>query len=123
MHRSRLRARRSGPTLPIVSEPEQYARYRADAEFLRAVGRVLRDTASTTADLPSPLAEAALAAWSRDEQQPLAPDETAEQRQVRMDAATLALIGLAVENARSQGVPVTIHSETLAEAIAAADRV
>lgn len=106
-----------------MSEPEQYARYRADAEFLRAVGRVLRDTASTTADLPSPLAEAALAAWSRDEQQPLAPDETAEQRQVRMDAATLALIGLAVENARSQGVPVTIHSETLAEAIAAADRV
>ena len=106
-----------------MSEPEQYARYRADAEILRAVGRALRDPTATTADLPSPLADAALAAWLREEQQPLAPDETAAQRQVRLDAANLALIGLAVENARTQGAPVKIHSETLAETIAAADRV
>ena len=110
------------PYPPCVTEPEQYARYRDDAKILRAVGNALRDVPGTTADLPADLADAALAAWSRSEEGPLPSDETAEQRQARADAATVALIGLGVEKAREQGAPVTLLAETLAEAIAAADR-
>jgi hypothetical protein len=47
--------------------------------------------------LPRDLAELALAAWQREETAPPGP-ETPEQRTVRHQAATLALIGLCIEN-------------------------
>ena len=99
-----------------------YDVYRQDAVTLRAVGRVL-PTDATTADLPPDLADAACACWQRDDDLPLAEPETEEQRQVRMDSACLALIGLAVENARAVGAPVPLHPDTVAEAIAAGKRV
>lgn len=103
-------------------EPPQYARYRGDAAILRAIGRVLHEAAATTADLPPQLADAAVDAWARDECEVSALEETLEQRQARQDAATLALIGLAVENARRDGVAVTIQAGAVTEAVAAAGR-
>jgi hypothetical protein len=103
-----------------VDEPP-YDLYRQDAETLVAVGRALPEVA-TTADLPPHLADAALASWQREDTTPLAQAETEEQKRMRRDSACLALIGLAVENARSAGKPAVLHLETVAEAIAAAGR-
>lgn len=102
-------------------DEQPYDQYRQEAEILKEVGRLLPDPA-TTADLPTHLADAALASWQRDDALPLAEGETAEQQRVRADAACLALIGLAVENARAQGAPVALHPQTVGEAIAAANR-
>jgi hypothetical protein len=76
---------------------DSYARYAHDSEVLGRIGKVLfpQDT-ELPVRLPADLAGLAVAAWQRDESG-LPEQETPEQRQVRHQAATLALIGLCVE--------------------------
>jgi hypothetical protein len=101
---------------------EAQERYRQDAKKLRQIGHALEGQAPDAVVLPDQLAEAALAAWQRDEQERV-ESETEEQRRVRGDAATLALIGLQVEEARrSGGTGLVLHPDTFAEARAAATR-
>jgi len=104
----------------------QYERYQRDSEVLASIGRVLEAQPNqASVRLPRDLADAAVAAWQRDEQEPLAAPETPWQRAVRMHAATLAMIGLKIEQGVTQvdeGVLVAIDAETIHEAIAASHR-
>jgi len=81
---------------------EAQERYRQDAQTLRQIGLALEGQSPDAVALPDHHADAALAAWQRDEQERV-ESETAEQRRLRGDAATLALIGLEVEEARRSG--------------------
>lgn len=106
-----------------MTEPVEYGRYRDDERALAEIGRWLRDAPHGRA-LPTEWADAAMAAWLRDEtaEQRTTEQETDEQRRVRDAAATLALIGLAVQRARERGNDLSLHPDTIAEAVAAADR-
>ncbi|OXM67547.1 MULTISPECIES: hypothetical protein [Amycolatopsis] len=85
----------------------QYSRYREDAEVLAAIGTAIGEH-RITVRLPRALAEAAVAAWQRDETEPVGA-ETPEQWALRDLAAELALIGLAVtERGRADGEFVTV---------------
>ena len=73
--------------------------------------------------LPKPLAEAAVAAWERDDDEPLEA-ETFEQRGQRHRAAALSLIGLEIaERGRpdGDGVVVDLNAHFIADAINASD--
>ncbi|MGH4035730.1 hypothetical protein ACQB60_43305 [Actinomycetota bacterium Odt1-20B] len=76
----------------------QYLRYQRDAELLAALGTRLRAEVdrTVTVRLPRDLAEAAAAAWARDEREPSDSAESVAEHQLRDQAAELALIGLAV---------------------------
>jgi len=69
--------------------------------------------------LPHHLVEAALAAWQRDEEDPLPPSETEAQRRIRGHAAPLALIGLRIEQ-RAVTTPDTVTSDLNPDLITAA---
>ncbi|MDQ0381955.1 hypothetical protein [Amycolatopsis thermophila] len=103
----------------------QYARYREDADVLAAIGAAVGEQAGRiTVRLPRALADAAVAAWERDEIEPL-PAETPEQRVLRDRAAELALIGLAVsERGRREGdvVEVDLDAGAVGAAVRAAPR-
>ncbi|MFF9626770.1 hypothetical protein [Streptomyces griseosporeus] len=80
-----------------MRDEEQYDRYRADARALTAIGACLAPQLDrVTVRLPRELAEAAVAAWQRDE--PAGPGsggpESAGRHALRDQAAELALIGL-----------------------------
>jgi hypothetical protein len=72
-------------------------RYQADEAVLAQIGKAIqRETTVVQVRIPKALADQATAAWERDETENI-PDETADESQVRHRAATLALIGLAVQ--------------------------
>jgi hypothetical protein len=74
----------------------QYERYADDRRVLGEIGTVLRSqSAGRPSRLPRELAEQAVAAWNRDEGDPL-QQETPAQRELRDKAGTLALIGLSI---------------------------
>ncbi|WP_435583425.1 hypothetical protein [Amycolatopsis thermoflava] len=88
-------------------------RYHEDAEVLAAIGTAIGEH-RITVRLPRALAEAAVAAWQRDETGPVAP-ETPEQWVLRDRAAELALIGLAVsERGRPDGEFVVVDLDVAA---------
>jgi hypothetical protein len=92
-----------------VDGQEQYARYRDDAKVLAAIGECVRAQAGPVAvRLPRAVAEAAVAAWERDETG--GPDEESREQYVLRDrAAELALIGLAIsERGRWEGGSVVV---------------
>ncbi|MDN0198725.1 hypothetical protein [Streptomyces sp. S.PNR 29] len=94
---------------------EQYARYRDDTDVLAAIGAcVAAQTGRVTVRLPRTLAEAAVAAWNRDEHE--APgEETPTQYALRDGAAELALIGLAItERGRHEGEEVAVDLDVAA---------
>jgi hypothetical protein len=97
---------------------DEYARYGRDAEVLAAIGAALRGQSPELVTLPADLADAAVMAWQRDEREPTGA-ETPEQRRLRTAAATVALIGLAVQSARESGRPLALDPETFAEAVTA----
>ncbi|MGY2006132.1 hypothetical protein ACW9HJ_02765 [Nocardia gipuzkoensis] len=75
---------------------EQYVRYRQDRDVLATIGTHLDpQIARISVRLPRSAAEAAVAAWDRDESGEIA-DESPEERELRDAAADLALIGLAL---------------------------
>ncbi|MGW0818121.1 hypothetical protein ACWD00_33775 [Streptomyces viridiviolaceus] len=88
---------------------EQYPRYEDDVKVLAAIGaRVAAQTDRVTVRLPGALAEAAVAAWQRDENAEPGP-ESAGRYALRDAAAELALIGLAItERGHREGEEVVV---------------
>ncbi|MET9617166.1 hypothetical protein [Kitasatospora indigofera] len=79
-----------------MKDQEQYVRYQEDSKVLAAIGVCVdAQVGRVTVRLPRALAEAAVAAWDRDELGGIG-GETHEQYALRDRAAELALIGLAI---------------------------
>jgi hypothetical protein len=89
---------------------EETHRVRADeADKLARIGEILEgvELPDVEVRLPRELADAAVAAWDRDDLQDVA--ETPEQLRLRHRAGTLALIGLAVkEHGRPEDTAVVV---------------
>ena len=100
----------------------QYDRFAADSQILAMIGDAFAGMpANASPRLPRDLAQAAVAAWRRDESDQPASPETEDQRMVRDHAATLALIGLAVLNNTdlvSESIEVSLSPELVAAALA-----
>jgi hypothetical protein len=110
-------------TLPLVTEREPNTRYLEDSKVLAAIGEWIAPRVQpVSVRLPLELAEAAVAAWNRDETGEIG-EETPDQYALRDRAAELALIGLAVsERGRRDGedVVVDLHATSVAAAMHAA---
>jgi hypothetical protein len=106
-----------------VTESPAQLHYRQDANVAAEIGRALAgQLPSTTVRIPVELADQAVRAWHRDDQE-TAP-ETDEQRIMRGFAAALALIGLAVEERGQRDgtdVTVTLAADQIAACVFAAD--
>ncbi|WP_109528663.1 MULTISPECIES: hypothetical protein [Nocardia] len=106
-----------------MTEHEPNTRYLDDSKVLAAIGEwIAPRVRPVSVRLPLELAEAAVAAWSRDETGGI-EDETLDRYDLRDRAAELALIGLAVsERGRRDGedVVVDLHATSVAAAIHAA---
>ncbi|MFI5645404.1 hypothetical protein [Kitasatospora sp. NPDC051705] len=92
-------------------DQEQYERYREDSTVLAAVGEhVHLQVGPVTVRLPGDLARAAVDAWERDEESSDGlGEESREQYELRDQAGTLALIGLAIsESGRWDDDEVTV---------------
>lgn len=108
-----------------MAESPAQQRYRQDTVVLAEIGRHLRDRLPpVTVRLPADLAALAQRAWDRDEEESV-DTETVEQAVVRSFAATLALIGLAVEQGDDTGdaVVVTLAPHEIAGCLFAAEHV
>jgi hypothetical protein len=108
-----------------MAETDRQRLYREEARLLGEIGAVLAraDLPKVTVRLPATLANEALAAWQRDDDDELDP-ESHQQRVVRHRAGTLALIGLAVaEHGRVEGaeVLVDLSPDVIGSALNAAD--
>jgi hypothetical protein len=104
---------------------DQYYRYVEDRQTLAAIGRTMRLLPDgAPALLPRDLALAAIAAWHRDELEPLASPESRRQRTLREDAATLALIGMTLRDKKTDlsrdPVSVELAPKLVVRALAAA---
>jgi hypothetical protein len=78
----------------------EYERYAADAAVLAEIGRaVFPQPTRLRVRLPRALADLAVAAWAREEDNVPPGEETPEQITARRRAGTLGLIGLNVESA------------------------
>ena len=110
------------PDLPL----DAYARYANDSLVLATIGRALRRLTDGSSLIPTALAEHVRVAWERIEEDEAPSRETDWQQMLRDDAATLALIGLAVERAgdpfSGDTVRVELDQEILSSAAAAAAR-
>jgi hypothetical protein len=92
--------------------------------LLLSARRLVGLPAEAQVQLPQYLAVAALAAWERDETDDLPAVETADQEMLRDHAATLALIGLTMqETADLTRDPVTVRlaPDLVANALKAAN--
>ena len=108
-----------------MEETDAQRRYRDDARVLGEIGAILTqaDLPRITVRLPSALAQVALEAWERDENDDPGP-ESFEQRAIRHRAAALALIGLSVEESgRADGDEVVLEltPDLIGDAFNAAD--
>jgi hypothetical protein len=109
-----------------MSESGWQRQYRQDARLLGELGRVLALTELPRVEvrLPKALAELAVTAWEREDNDGPLDDETHEQRLERHRAGTLALIGLGItERGRWDGDDVIVELGTglIALAIDASD--
>lgn len=101
-----------------------YSEWESDAAALAAIGRALftQDT-TITVRLPAELADAALAAWEReDREEPVPRGESAIWRTARHRAGALGLIGLSVQNRSTlDGDTVEFDAWNVGSAFDAAD--
>ncbi len=110
-----------------MDEEQLQSTWLDDESTLAAIGASLvKQPTEIEVRIPRALAAAAVEAWSRDDDGEVADlsGETCEQRMVRHRAATLALIGVSVENGgRLDGdeVLVTLSSWFIGDALNAAD--
>ena len=108
-----------------MTESERQKIYRHEAELLGQLGAELVrvELPRVEVSVPKALAEAAVAAWERDDDEPL-ESETFEQRVQRHRAAAFSLIGLEIaERGRPDGdaVVVDLNAHFIADAINASD--
>jgi hypothetical protein len=106
-------------------DTETQASYRNDARVLAALGVHLASTKLPDVEVrvPKALADLAVAAWERDEEGVLDPEDL-EQRIQRHRAGSLALIGLSIVNGgRADGdeVIVGLQPGLIGDALGAAD--
>jgi hypothetical protein len=108
-----------------VDIDDQYRLWESDAALLAEIGRTLFvQPTRVTVRLPAALAARALAAWQREGSGDQLPDESAAQRITRRRAATVSLIGLAVENqglAGDKDVVIGFDAWHIGDAFDAAD--
>lgn len=107
-------------------ENECQRRYREDSRVLGELGAVLAraDVPRFKVRLPRSLAELAIAAWERNEDEGTDDPESYEQRAQRLRAVALALIGLSLqERGRWEGeeAVVDLSVELIGAALDAAD--
>ncbi len=82
----------------LVGMEKNYEVWAADAGVLHELAQQLPpQTPKIQVRLPRQLADRAVAAWQRDEDPDNLAQETDEQRSIRDDAGTLALIGRSIE--------------------------
>ncbi|MFC3452175.1 hypothetical protein [Amycolatopsis speibonae] len=98
-----------------MNEQGQYVRYREDSKVLASIGACVdAQIAPLTVRLPKSLAQAAVAAWERDELDDLG-EETHEQYALRDKAGELALIGLVIsERGRWENDEVVVDLDVAA---------
>ena len=106
-------------------DTETQAQYRRDASVLAALGsQFLRmKLPNVEVQVPRALADKAVAAWERDEEGSLDPEDLA-QRIARHRAASLALIGLSIVNGGlldSDEIVVGLQPGLIGDALNAAD--
>ena len=110
-----------------MDESRSQRLYREEAAVLGKIGQVLAGAEMPQIEvrLPRDVAEAAVAAWKRDDDESAGPTfETFDQRVVRSRAASLSLIGLAIsEHGRwtDDDVVVALHPVFIGNAVEAAD--
>lgn len=93
------------------TESKRRQQWKADERALAAVGAALQHTdRRLIVEVPTDLAEAAVAAWARDDEEASVEGETFENRVVRHRAGTLALIGLALSE-RGRRFPSYVRVE------------
>ncbi len=79
------------------SETDDQAARRREAEQLAYLGAAIQDQDTRVrVQIPRALAERAIRAWNRDDEQPLSEPEPEAERLARHRAGSLALIGLAL---------------------------
>jgi hypothetical protein len=104
---------------------DRYETWARDSGVLAQIGlAVFSQPTRIAVRLPRALADEALAAWRRDDDGVPIPPETADQRAVRLRAATLALIGLSIETGGmwdENEVVVDLEAWYITDAYGAAD--
>lgn len=103
-----------------------YEEWAADAGVLHELAQQLPpQSPKVQVRLTRELADRAVAAWERDEDTAISLRETAEQRSIRDDAGTLALIGQSIEETGIEDgdhVLFTLDAWILGVALEATDR-
>lgn len=107
-------------------DSESQRRYRDQARLLGEIGDILAraDLPRVEVRLPRRLAEQAVAAWERDDDQGHLDPETYEQRVQRHRAGTLGLIGLGIQERGhwdDDGVVVDLGADLIGVAVDASD--
>jgi hypothetical protein len=109
-----------------VGTEENYQQWRADAHTLHELAQqLLPQTPKIQCRISRTLADRAVNAWARDEESGEASPETNEERSLRDDAATLALIGQSIEETGVEDgdeVLFRIDAWLLGNALESADR-
>ncbi|MFF2793192.1 hypothetical protein ACFVT6_41720 [Streptomyces sp. NPDC058049] len=81
-----------------MEDREQYVRYQQDRAVLASIGAHLDSQISqVSVRLPRSVAKSAVAAWDREELGGIG-EESREEYELRVDAAELAFIGLAISS-------------------------
>lgn len=110
----------------FVDMEKNYEDWAADAGALHELAQqLLPQSPKVQVHLPGEVADRAVAAWQRDEDPGNLPQETAEQRSIRNDAGTLALIGQSIEETGIEDgddVHFTLDAWILGVALEAADK-
>jgi hypothetical protein len=103
----------------------QYQRWAADGRVLADIGRSLNgQEIRVKVRIPKTLADQAVKAWERSDEEPMADPESPEQRASRHRAGALALVGLAIsEGGQTDGeeVIVDLGARQIGDALNAGD--
>jgi hypothetical protein len=108
-----------------VIKDEEFEIWKADAALLARIGRILFDQQTEIeVRLPRSLADELVAVWERTGSEGELPPESAEQRRIRSNASSTALIGEAIlEGGRADGHDVVFRVDAwfVGNALSAAD--
>ena len=108
-----------------VGYEEEFSLWERDAALLPEIGRLISDqSTSLKIRLPRKLADQVVATWQRSEDQVELPSENPDQSAIRHRAASVALIGQAIEEtgvAEGEDVVFTVDAWFVGDALSAAD--
>jgi hypothetical protein len=108
-----------------VIRDEEFETWKADAALLARIGRIIFDQQTELeVRLPRALADQLVAVWERTGSEGELPPESPEQKRIRNDASSAALIGEAIlEGGRADGHDVVFKVDAwfVGNALSAAD--